>query len=397
MTMIPSVRLVEGQELLDILFWLDNYAFRPTPPFPERDEWEKRIKTRKTTKYYAVFEGDKGLAITACPQFTQNVRGKIYRMGGFADVSTHPAARRKGYSRMLLRHALRELRKEGNVLSCLYPFRESFYERLGYVTFPQSRQAIFKPEVIAPLLKKDLNGEVSLSLMGECYEIYHEYTTLMQPKTHGMALFTDFEGQHEAAQSNRYWLALAKVKDEIVGLMMYNFQGEEMMDYNLRAVRFYYRTSSGKYLLLAWLARHIDQASKLTLWLPAYEQPNTWFADMFPKLKPVFVAPMGRVIDVSGLSGMRTGKGHFAARIYDENCPWNNEIWDFNGDPGHLEVKPGKKEDFSLTIQGLSALIYGINDPSDFVIRGWGDPPEKFQDLLRNMFPSKIPYLHEYY
>lgn len=397
MAITPSIRRVEGQEMFDILFWLDNYAFRPTPPFPERGEWEKRIKTRKTTKYYAVFEGEKGIAITACPKFTQNIRGRIYRMGGFADVSTHPEARRKGYSRMLLRHAFRELKEEGDVLSCLYPFRESFYERLGFATFPQSRQAIFKPEVMAPLLQQKIDGKVSVSLLGECYEIYHAYTTQMQPKTHGMALFTDFEGQQEAAQSNRYWLAIAKVKGEIAGLMMYNFQGEDMMDYNLRAVRFYYRNSSGKYLLLAWLARHIDQASKVTLWLPAYEHPNTWFADMLPKLEPVFVAPMGRVIDVSGLAGMRTGKGRFSARIYDQDCPWNNEIWDFDGDSGHLEVKLGKEEDFSLTIQGLSALIYGINDPSDFLIRGWGDPSERYQNVLRNMFPSNIPYLHEYY
>ena len=35
-----TIRPVEGQEMLDILFRLDNYAFRPTPPFPNREEWE---------------------------------------------------------------------------------------------------------------------------------------------------------------------------------------------------------------------------------------------------------------------------------------------------------------------------------------------------------------------
>ena len=397
MSPFPSIRRIEGQEMLDLLFWLDNYAFRPTPPFPERSEWEKRIGTRKTTDYYALFEEDKGLAIVACPGFTQNIRGKIYPMGGFADVSTHPEARRKGYSRMLFRHALRELKEQGKVFSCLYPFRESFYERLGYITFPQSRQAIFKPEAVAPLLRHEFDGEVSVSLMGAGYDSYHKFQTEMQTDIHGMALFTDFEGQREAAQEDRFWLAQANVNGKIEGIMMYSFQGDEMMNYNLRAIRFYYRSSQGKYLLLSWLARHIDQAGKATLWLPAYEHPNTWFADIRPKLEPVFVAPMGRVLDVSNLSGMRIGAGHFTARIVDEDCPWNNGVWSFDGESGHLDVKPAADEDFSLTINGLSALVYGVNDPTELWIRGWGDPSEPNQKLLQNMFSRKIPYLHEYY
>ena len=392
-----TVRQVEGQEMLDLLFWLDNYAFHPSPPVPDREEWEKRIKTRKTTAYFAVFDGEKGVAITACPRFTQNVRGKIFQMGGFADVSTHPETRRKGYSRKLISHAFKVLNEDGDVLSSLYPFRESFYERLGYVTFPQSRRANFKPGATAALLKAELDGDISLSLMGEGFDAYQQYIKQMQPNTHGMALFTDIEGQREAAQSNRSWLALAKVEDEVEGLMVYQLQGEEIMNFDLRAVRFYYRNSQGKYLLLDWLARHIDQAGKVALWLPSYEQPNTWLADIRPKLEPVFVAPMGRVLNVSGLSGMRTGDGIFSAQVIDEDCPWNNGVWTFDGESGNLVVKPGNNPAFTLTIQGLSALVYGVNAPEDFYIRGWGDPPAQMQSTLWKMFPPKLPYLHEYY
>ena len=392
-----TIRRVEGEEMLDILYWLDNYAFRPTPPFPNREEWEGQMKSRKGTAYFALFEGGKGVAITACPPFTQNVRGKIFKMGGFADVSTHPEARRKGYSRDLLRFAFEQLVKNGDVISSLYPFRESFYERLGYITFPQSRQAIFKPAALDTLFKNDLGGEVELSLFGDGFDAYRAYIQEMQPQVHGMALFTDVEGQKESAQRNRSWLAQAKVDGDIVGLMVYNFKGEEMMNYDLRAPRFYYRTSQGKYLLLAWLARHIDQAGKVELWLPSYEQPNTWLADIHPKLEPVFVAPMGRVLDVSAIGGMKTGSGSFTAQISDPHCPWNNRTWKFEGASGTLEVTPAKNARCNLTIQGLSALVFGVNDPADFAIRGWGDPSPELQGVMREMFPPKLPYLHEYY
>ena len=42
-----TIRPVEGDEMHDILFLLDNYAFRPTPPFPNREEWDARLKNRK--------------------------------------------------------------------------------------------------------------------------------------------------------------------------------------------------------------------------------------------------------------------------------------------------------------------------------------------------------------
>ena len=185
------IRQVEGQEMLDIMYQLDNYAFRPTPPFPNREEWEGRIKAHVGTKYFAVFENGEGVAITACPIMTQNARGKIYPMVGFAEVSTHPKARRKGYIRELFRYVYNEFKNEGYVLSALYPFRESFYERLGYVTFPQSRQALFNARDLHPLFKMDLDGEGELSLIGEAYDVYLDFVRKMQSKVHGMGLFAD--------------------------------------------------------------------------------------------------------------------------------------------------------------------------------------------------------------
>lgn len=390
-----TIRQVEGQEMLDILYQLDNYAFHPTPPFPDRKEWEGRVKTRIGTKYYAVFENGESVAIAACPLLTQNSRGKIFKMAGFADVSTHPKARRKGYVRAMFRYAYEQLKNEGRILSALYPFRESFYERLGYVTFPQSRQALFNAFNLHPLFKKELNGEFELTLIGEAYDIYLEFVREMQPRVHGMGIFED--PQKEAAQENRFWLLQAKVDGEVVGILGYTIKGDEMMNYTLQAPRFYYRNAQGKYLLLEWIARHVDQAGNARIWLPAYEQPNTWLSDISPKLEPVFVAAMGRVLDVAGVEGMELGPGSFTAQISDPDCPWNNGAWKFESDSGKLKITPAQNTDCTLTIQGFSALVYGVNDPEDFAIRGWGNPSPEIVATMRTMFPPKLPYLHEYY
>jgi hypothetical protein len=250
---------------------------------------------------------------------------------------------------------------------------------------------------MVPLLKQDFDGAVELYPFGDAYDEYHAYVQEMQPLVHGMAMFTDFEGQKEAAKNPRSWMALARINGQVEGLMYYSLKGDEMMNYDFRAQRFYYRSSQAKYLLLSWLARHVGQAGRVQIWLPSYEQPNTWFPDIRPRLEPAFVAPMSRILDVKGMGGMKTNPGKFSARITDPQCPWNNGTWCFNGYSGYLDVSPESREDFALTIQGLSALVYGISDPGDFRYRGWGDPSAESQKIIREMFAPKLPYLHEYY
>ena len=50
-----------------------------------------------------------------------------------------------------------------------------------------------------------------------------------------------------------------------------------------------------------------------------------------------------------------------------------------------------------MTIQGLSALAYGTNDPADFRFRGWGNPPADVLPILRAMFTPQVPHLHEFF
>jgi hypothetical protein len=205
------------------------------------------------------------------------------------------------------------------------------------------------------------------------------------------------ESQAEAAQDNRSWVLQVKVGGSVQGVMVYTIKGTEMMNYTLQANRFYYRTSQAKYLMLEWLARHIDQAGNARVWIQPTEQPNTWFPDMRPTLEPAFVAAMGRVLDVAGLCGLPVGTGTFTAEVVDPDCPWNQGVWTFACDGGKLEVIPALVPECRLSIQGLSALVYGVNDPADFPHRGWGDPSPELVEVMRRMFPPALPFLHEQY
>ncbi len=390
-----TTRPVVGDEMAEIAYWMSSYAFRASPPFPEKEERFEVIKSRKDIDYWALFEDGTPAAVAASTPLTQNVRGSIFQMSGIYNVVSHPEYRRKGYSRQVLTALLSTVRDKGWAFTCLYPFRESFYERMGYVTFPQPRTAKFDPKTLSPLLKKDLDGVVEIVMIREGYDAYRDWLYDMQPRIHGMGVFK--HGNEAAAKANQSWVAIVRTDGEPIGLMLYSIKGEEVTKFKFHAMRFYYKNSLGRYLLLEWIARHIDQTNEAEIWLPPFELPETWLADMEVQTEPAWIPPLGRVLDIEKITGLQAEAGSFSAKISDPICPWNEGIWHFESADGILSISVGKQAQCELNINALSALVYGTHDPSDFGLRGWGNPSEDLQTTMRSMFPRMLPFLHEYY
>ena len=197
------------------------------------------------------------------------------------------------------------------------------------------------------------------------------------------------------ANQNLLWLAQVLFDGKVEGLMLYQILGEEVTKYIFSAMRFYYLTSRARNLMLNWIARHIDQTDRVEVWLPTEEYPETWLADIQVKVESVIRAAMSRVLDVEKIGGMGVGEGNFSARITDAICPWNEGVWHFASSDGQAEVSKSAKADCELTIQGLTALIAGTQDPQDIPLRGWGDSDPAIQAVQRGMFPKAVPFMHE--
>ena len=391
--MEKTIRSLQGQEMLEAIYTLNSYSLHPSPPFRNKEEWMGIVSTRKGLTCHALFEDEAPVSVVVSTAMTQNMRGNLYPACGIWGVSTDPAARRKGYCKALMASELSAEHQSGKVFSNLYPFRESFYERLGYVSFPLTKIARFSPQALMPLLKIELDGEITLRPIGEAFETYRDYLAEMRRDRHGMAFF-DF-GDQSAANRANLWLALARFDGKIEGLMLYRILGDEPTKFNFLAYRFYYQTSRGRGLLLNWIARHVDQADQVELWLSEDEMPETWLADLQIKIESAERAAMSRVLDVEKISGMQVGEGSFSARIIDPICPWNAAIWRFESQAGKLRVSTAGEADCELAIQGLTALVNGTHDPQDLPLRDWGNPDPGLQITLRRMFPRLSPYMHE--
>jgi predicted acetyltransferase len=391
--MIIKIRDLQGEAMLETLYALNSYSLHPSPPFQNKEEWMAIVRERHGITCRALFEDETPVSIAASTPMTQNMRGKLFPASGIWGVSTSPLARRKGYCRQVMVSLFTTDHENGKVFSNLYPFRESFYERMGYVSFPLVKIVKLSAHSLAPLLKATYGGEIVQQYIGEAYDTYREYLSAMRKHTHGMAFF-DF-GDRGRANLNLLWTATAVFDGNIEGIMLFRTLGEEVTKYNFVASRFYYTTSRARYLLLNWVARHIDQVDRVELWLSIDEYPETWLADMQVKVESAIRPAMSRVLDVAKLSGMNAGEGSFSARIIGPLCPWNEGLWKFEGSEGKLQVSTAFQADCDLTIQGLTALIAGVHEPQDIPLRDWGNPDPEIQSIQRILFPPLVPYMHE--
>ncbi len=392
-----EVREVHSEESLTTARLVADYAFGASPSKPADEEERRRaLRFRGNARTLVAFDGDQPLATATLLPMTQNVRGMVVPMGGVAAVATLPAARRLGYVRRVFTDLYTGMREAGMPVSALYPFRASFYERLGYAGFPAPRFATLDPADLAPLVRMGKPGRVESRSMADGFDAWRAFLTRYQRGVHGFSLREEISARRRQ-DSNDGWVLLARdERDDIVGAMIYRITGYTE---TLRAESFYARTSLGRYQMLDWIGRHVDQVKSAILLLAPDDHPELWFRDLNAQSSTrddeAWPAPMGRIVSVADIGGIVAGDGTFTARIEDEHCLWNNEVYTFTGTSGVLSAERGGEPSGTLTIQGLSALVYAGTDPADFPVRGWGEPDAPTRAAMRAMFPPATPMMHE--
>jgi predicted acetyltransferase len=386
-----SIRLVEGEERLHTARLLTQYAFEPSPRTLDL-EADRRFLGIGRRRVHVLFDGGEPRCTASVIEMTENVRGRLLPMGGVAGVASHPAARRNGYARRLLTHVLADMRDQGQVVSALYPFRASFYEKFGYVGIGPERRAILSPRDLAPLLRLDLPGRVALLPYPEAAERVRELTETVQRGTHGMAVRAD-PGLAGARANDEHWAALATVDGQTAGYLAYRipeYGGE------LPVWRFQYRDAAARTLLLSWLARHADQVETVSVPLRPVDRPETWVTDtdlrVESRMSPLHApAPMVRILSVPALAGMPAGNADVTVRVVDDLI---GGVYTLSGGPA-LTVTPGTHPTAELTGHGLAALTYGVLDPADLPLRNYGTIPPPAAAALRTLFPLNPPFLLE--
>jgi predicted acetyltransferase len=394
------VQEVFGEDVLTRARFIADYAFGKSPAAPNAEWHASLLKYGSDSRFFTALADDQPQATATVHAMTENVRGMVVPMGGIGGVASLPSGRRQGHVRNLFVTLFAEMRNDGQAVSTLYPFRESFYERLGYATFTAPRYVTFDPTHLAPIVRMHKPGWVEQRPMAEAWEAWRSFVERYQQATHGFSLRDrthDIRNQDE----NTAWVAFAyDPAGEVIGAMTFRITGyEERMEVSA----LFATTTAAKYLLLDWIGRHVDQVKQASIRVASDEYAELWVRDLAETVSTAdavaWPAPMGRVIDVAGLTGIGAGDGEILLQIADDYAPWNTGLFRFTGRDGRLTVEaaPDARAEAAsmITIQGVSSLVFTGQNPADFPFRGWGDPDEAAQATLRRMFPFVAPYLHE--
>ena len=391
-----EIRDVSPEEYLETGRIVADYAFGASPKERDREREQQNLQYLSHARTLVATIDERPQASLVSFPMTQNVRGKVMPMGGIGAVASMPAGRRQGVVRQMFERILERYRDDSVPVSTLYPFRDSFYERLGYASFPKPRFLTVRPETLAPLVRLDKPGACEQRSLKDGFNAWRTYLEQYQEHTHGFAL-RHMDSARSAQEANEYWVAFARHEGEIVGAMEFKITGYgERMIVNT----FYTSNSVGKYQLLDWIGRHTDQVKEAIIELRPDDYPELWFRDLEATLTcgidHAWPGPMGRVVDVAGLTGIGAGSGEITLDVRDATCPWNNDRFTLRAEGGRLSVSQSTSTaQGCITIQGLSALVFTGHDAADFAFRAWGDLDTAAQSALRAIFPHVSPDIHE--
>jgi predicted acetyltransferase len=169
-------------------------------------------------------------------------------------------------------------------------------------------------------------------------------------------------------------------------MIVYETKGFEK---EMKIVEFLYLDDIGKYMILQYLYTHKDQFSEIHLRLMDRDQPELWVLDTKLRIKnrDWVPSPMGRILDVSGMSGMEVGEGTVKINVTDSHCDWNTGSWELVSENGKLHVNPIPSGEIDMTISGLSALVYGVYEIGDLQVKGeLSQTDQSYQ--LSSLFPK---------
>ena len=355
---------------------------------------------------YCVEVDEKIVANARYLQFDQNIRGKFVKMGGIGMVASDPQYRRQGYVRELMKFLLEKMREDKCAVSTLYPFKDSFYAKFGYVNGASDLFLKINPNFFNRWKKLPKGYRVERLSHEEGFKYYKEIHEKVMEKIHGGVKRGENRWKEYDNPGPGFYAVVFNEENEPEGVMKYfskgfgtGFSWSEDGKMDLQDIL--YLNSNARISLYNFIFLYADQVqiikypitpsqSELYPWLQDYcmidvEKSNIW---------------MSRIIDIpSTLNNLPTKQnGELKIKITDIDYLENNKIFDFTSRNNLLKIEASDstKADFELSIQGLTSIVYGFLTSFELEAFDWiKKAKEEHLNLLNDWFPLNIPKLTE--
>ena len=349
-----------------------------------------------------LYIGESGGRIIAALQLhplREWIAGEALAVAGVGTVAISPAYRKRGIGAALMTSALRAARERGDAASALYPFRASFYRKLGYGQAGEALQYQIPPSVLADSPER-MRVELLESdrALAEALRLYNHWAKRQT-------------GQLERGEP--IWQRLCMAADR--ALAGYRGADGELDGYArviyrpdlppqtryLEVEELVWTTPAARRGLYAWLASLDDQWSQLLVRALPSQRFGDWITEprlphgaapswgLWAPAATLLMGPMFRLLDVRAAWEQRriaTGPPFaLALEVTDAQLPENQARWRLALDAGRVAVERDREADITLRldIATLSRLFIGAVPPTAALEAG----------LLECDRPDRLPLL----
>jgi predicted acetyltransferase len=306
------------------------------------------------------------------------VGGRKVPVGGIASVGVAPEVRGRGVAHALLERMHREIEEQNAALALLYPFREGFYQELGYATtapFISLRVAAVSLAGAFAAHRADLAGfsvvPLEGALVGQAKALYEE----VAKSGSGAVARTEARWMRLFARESRHWLAVTD-GDRLEGYLSMSYEApvanarQSLVVHELIA-----RSQAARHALILVLGRQRDQVDDVELTVPLGDplpfvlaDASGWRRGDARKAHPlgsVAAGPMVRVADVGRALAARgyARDGELTVRAADPRLAETVRLAAWGG---RAETEPSSGvPDIELPRPLLGSLIAGGLRPSE--------------------------------
>lgn len=320
------------------------------------------------------------------------VNGQMFKMGGISSVATWPSYRRKGIVKHLLKHALLQMKKEGQAISFLSPFSVSFYRKFGWELVFTEKQYRIPIEQ----LKRNWGGKGDVRRMKIAIPLLHRiYTTYAKQYT-GMLVRDEKWWEQRIFKDQCEVVVAYNEADEAEGYVMYTVK-ENIVTVKGMA----YTSLNGRKLLLQFIANHDSMAREVNIVVPENDHlPILLEEPTFEqKIEPYFMA---RIVDVLGFLKqypLQRNASHenLLLRIVDDFFPENSGTYQLDNEANVEKVTEDVTGGVHCSIQVLTVMFLGYKRPLELyeldLIQGLPEEIEQLEQLI----PKQQPFFADYF
>lgn len=349
-------------------------------------EWEEYLRTdpRGTPEDTFWVGEEEGRLTAGCRlyRFEQWIGGARLPMMGLGTVAISATDRRRGLAGQLVASGLRHARERGEIVSALYPFRTSFYRRLGYAVAGEVVQYRLPPTAFPDHEgRRRVELVESSSARGEIASVYDRWA----PGQTGQLVRPPHAWDPVWQRDTRHGALYRNEEDTPTGYLVYRYHTDAQRGWRgVEVEECAWLEPTARLALYGWLSSLRDQWDFIIY----RAHPEEAFPELLGEIRypaegiprwhfwfptgVVLNGPMFRILDLPRAWTARPVHPPrplvLALEVHDPQIEENSGSWTLRLEEGGVEVARGEAETadlrMRLSIETLSRIFIAGISPS---------------------------------